>query len=339
MSIRVAINGFGRIGELFFRQVLQAPGAIDIVAINDLIPLAELEYLLRFDSVHHRPPAEISSGPGWLKADGHEVKVFMERDPASLPWRELAVDIVVEATGVFEDREGMSRHLAAGAHKVLLTAPAKKDGADVTLCYGVNEGIYDPAAHDLVSNASCTTNCLAPVVRVLDEAFGLEWGLMSTVHAYTGSQALVDRADKDLRRGRAAAYNIVPTSTGAAKAIGLVLPQLAGKIDGLAYRVPVPDGSVVDLVFETREPISVDGLHTAFAAAEGDVSYHHVLALSRFPLVSSDIIGTPQSAIVDASVTLAMGDHRAKVVAWYDNEWGYAARVKDMVDYIGARLS
>jgi glyceraldehyde 3-phosphate dehydrogenase len=338
MSIRVAVNGFGRIGEMFVRQVLQAPGALELVAINDLIPLDEVEYLLRFDSVHRAPPTTITSGPGWMRVDGQEVKVFREKDPARLPWGELGVDVVVEATGVFEDREGMSKHLAAGARKVLLTAPAKGDGADVTVCYGVNEAAYDPAAHHLVSNASCTTNCLAPVVRVLDEAFGFEWGLMSTVHAYTGSQALVDRADKDARRGRAAALNIVPTSTGAAKAIGRVLPHLAGRIDGLAYRVPVPTGSVTDLVCETRQPLTVELVHAAFAAAEADPSYHGVLSLSRFELVSSDIVGTPQSAIVDATSTLVMGMRRAKVVAWYDNEWGYAARVKDMAGYIGERL-
>jgi glyceraldehyde 3-phosphate dehydrogenase len=339
VSIRVAINGFGRIGEMFFRQVLHAPGPLEVVAINDLIPLDELEYLLKYDSVHRAPPAEVSSGPGWLKADGAEVKVSNERDPARLPWRDLAVDVVVEATGVFEDREGMSKHLAAGAHKVVLTSPAKKDGADVTLCYGVNEASYDPVVHHLVSNASCTTNCLAPMLRVLDEAFGVEWGLMSTVHAYTGSQALVDRADKDMRRGRAAALNIVPTSTGAARAIGLVLPHLKGKVDGLAIRVPVPDGSITDLVVETREPLSVEAIHAAFDAAAADPSYHHVLAVSRDPLVSGDIVGTPYSCLLDATSTLTMGDRRAKVLGWYDNEWGYAARVKDLVTYIGARLS
>jgi glyceraldehyde 3-phosphate dehydrogenase len=314
--------------------VLRDPGPIEVVAINDVIPLDEIEYLLRFDSVHPAPPREIRSGEGWLTVDGRRVQVLAERDPAALPWGDLGVEVVVEATGVFEDRSGMEKHLSAGAKRVLLTAPAKKDGADVTVCYGVNEGDFDPARHRLVSNASCTTNCLAPVARALDEAFGLEWGLMSTVHAYTGSQALVDRADKDLRRGRAAALNIVPTTTGAARAIGLVLPHLAGKIDGLAYRVPVPTGSVTDLVFESREPLSRDAIHEAFAAAAADASYRDVLAISHFPLVSSDIVGDPHSAIVDATSTLVMGGTRAKVVAWYDNEWGYAARVKDMVAHI-----
>jgi glyceraldehyde 3-phosphate dehydrogenase len=306
------------------------------VAINDIFPLAELEYLLRFDSVHHEPAAEIASGPGWLRVNGREIRVLQEREPARLPWGELGIDVVVEATGVFEDRDGMAKHRAAGARKVLLTAPAKADGADVTLCYGVNEAAYDPAAHQLVSNASCATNCLAPVARVLDEAFGLEWGLMSTVHAYTGSQALVDRADKDLRRGRAAALNIVPSSTGAARAIGLVLPHLKGRLDGMSFRVPVPTGSVIDLVFETRAPFTPDSLHGAFDAAERDPSYRGVLTISRFPLVSSDIIGRPQSAIVDATSTIVMGDRRGKVVAFYDNEWGYASRVVDVVRWMGA---
>jgi glyceraldehyde 3-phosphate dehydrogenase len=338
MTIRVAINGFGRIGELFFRNVLRDPGDIEVVAINDTFPLPEVEYLLRFDSVHHEPTAEIASGEGWLRVNGRVIQVLQVRDPAQLPWRDLGIDIVVEATGVFEDRAGMEKHRQAGALKVLLTAPAKADGADVTLCYGVNEAAYDPARHHLVSNASCTTNCLAPVARALDAAFGLEWGLMSTVHAYTGTQALVDRADKDLRRGRAAALNIVPSSTGAARAIGLVLPHLKGRLDGMSFRVPVPTGSVIDLVFETRAPFTADSLHAAFEAAERDPSYHGVLTVTRFPLVSSDIIGRPDSAIVDTTSTLVMGDRRGKVVAFYDNEWGYACRVTDVVRLMGAGL-
>lgn len=338
MTIRVAINGFGRIGEMVFRSFMNRPDGVEVVAINDLMPMDQIAYVLRFDSVHQEPRPTIASGPGWMRVDDHEVKVFQERDPAKLPWKDLGVDIAVEATGFFEDREGLSKHIQAGAKKVILTAPAKKDGADVTLCLGVNHAAYDPAAHHLISNASCTTNALAPLVRALDEAFGVEWGLMSTVHAYTGSQALVDRADKDLRRGRAAALNIVPTSTGAARAIGLVLPHLKGKIDGLAYRVPVPDGSVVDLTFGARTPFTRDSLHAAMRAAAADPSYRGVLDYTEFELVSSDIIGTPHSSIFDATSTVVMGDRMAKVLAWYDNEFGYACRVHDLVVMVGGML-
>jgi glyceraldehyde 3-phosphate dehydrogenase len=338
LAIRVAINGFGRIGEMVFRAICDDPRGIDIVAINDIVPLEQLEYLLRFDSVHPPPKVKLESGPGWIRLDGEEAKVFMEKDPANLPWADLGVDVAIDASGVFETREGLQKHLDAGAKKVVLTAPAKKDGADITICMGVNDRRYDPAAHHIVSNASCTTNCLAPVVRCIDEAFGMEWGLMSTVHAYTGSQALVDRADKDRRRGRAAALNIVPSTTGAAKAIGLVLPHLAGKIDGMAFRVPVPDGSITDLVFETREPFTVESLHGAFRAAEGDPSYRGVLTLTEHELVSSDIVHSPYSAIVDSGLTLTMGERRGKVLAWYDNEWGYALRVCDLVAMIGEAM-
>jgi len=338
VTIRVAINGFGRIGEMVFRSFIDRPDGVEVVAINDLMALDQIAYVLRFDSVHQEPRPTITSGPGWMRVDDHEVKVFQARDPATLPWGDLGVDIAIEATGVFEDRDGMAKHLQAGATKVILTAPAKKDGADVTICIGVNDPFYDPARHHLVSNASCTTNALAPLVRAIDEAYGVEWGLMSTVHAYTGSQALVDRADKDLRRGRAAALNIVPTSTGAARAIGLVLPHLAGKIDGMAYRVPVPDGSVVDLTFGARRPFTRDSLHAALRAAAADPSYRGVLDYTEFELVSSDIVGTRHSSIVDATATIVLGDRMAKVLAWYDNEFGYACRVHDLAVMIGQRL-
>lgn len=338
MTVRVAINGFGRIGEMVFRSFLHRPDGVRVVAVNDLISLDQMAYLLRFDSVHQAPPPEIDSGPGWMRVDGQEVKVFQERDPAALPWRDLGVDIVVEATGVFRDRAGLEKHRAAGARKVILTAPAKDDGADLTLCLGVNHDAYRPELHHLISNASCTTNALAPMVRAIDEAFGLEWGLMSTVHAYTGSQALIDRADKNLRRGRAAAVNIVPSSTGAARAIGQVLPHLAGKIDGMAYRVPVPDGSVVDLVFQSRTPFDRDSLNEALRAAADDPSYLGVLHYNAFEIVSSDILGSPYSSIFDASLTLVQGDRAAKVSAWYDNEFGYGSRVHDLVAMVGASL-
>ena len=341
-KVRVAINGFGRIGELVFRNLVHRDLAdrVQVVAINDIISLEQVVYLLRFDSVHRRLEAveTIESGPGWLRVDDHEVQIFEERDPAQLPWRELEVDLVVDATGVFRDREGMSRHIAAGARKVVLTAPARGDGADVTLCMGVNHEDYDPERHHLVSNASCTTNCLAPVARAIDEAFGIEWGVMSTIHAYTGTQALIDQADKRPRRGRAAAWNIVPSTTGAAQAIGMVLPRLEGKVRGMAFRVPVPDGSCIDFTVGTREPLTKTMLHAAFAAAEQDPSFRGVLTITEDGLVSSDILGSPRSAIVEAPSTLVVSDHVAKVVAWYDNEWGYARRVVDLVDMMAESM-
>ncbi len=343
MTYRVAINGFGRIGEMVLRNVLldtlagRAP--VEIVAINDIVPLDQIAYLLRFDSVHRDrvPGRSIESSPGELRVDGRAIKIFQEREPEALPWSDLGIDAVVECTGVFRDRAGLGRHLAAGARRVLLSAPAKDaSDVDITLCIGVNDRDYDPEAHTLVSNASCTTNCLAPIARALDEAFGIEWGAMSTVHAYTGSQGLVDQADKNVRRGRAAALNIVPTSTGAAEAIGLVLPGLVGRIDGTAYRVPVPDGSIVDLVAQTREPVDTGALHAVLAAAADDPSYRGVLGLTEEPIVSSDILGTQWSALVDLEMTRAVADRAAKVVAWYDNEWGYSRRIVDLLGLMGA---
>lgn len=337
MPTRVAINGFGRIGEMVFRSFLDAPEGVEIVAINDLISLEQIAYLLRYDSVHPAPAPTIESGPGWMTVDGRRTAVFQERDPNALPWAELGVDIVIEATGVFRDREGLEKHRQAGASKVVLSSPAKgEDGVDITLCLGVNHEQYDPAAHHLVSNASCTTNALAPLARALDEAFGIEWGLMTTVHAYTGSQALVDRADKRMRRGRAAAINIVPTSTGAAAALGLVLPELAGKLDGMALRVPVPDGSVVDLTFQSQRPLGgVEGLNAAMRAASQDPSYRGVLGYTEDEIVSSDIIGRPWSSLYDASASLVIGERSAKVLAWYDNEFGYAQRLHELVVMMG----
>jgi len=338
MPIRVAINGFGRIGEMVLRTRLARPSSpVQIVAINDIVPLDTISYLLRRDSVHQGSPRDVESGPGWVRVGGSEITIYQEREPERLPWGDLGIDVAVESTGVFEDREGMSRHLQAGAARVVLTAPAKNDDADVTVCVGVNESALDLAKHRLISNASCTTNCLAPVLRALDEAFGVEWGLVTTIHAYTGSQALVDAANKNPTRGRAAALNIVPTTTGAAKAIGLVLPHLQGRVDGMAFRVPVPDGSVIDLVFGTRDPISIEAINAALTAAAADPSYRGVLTVAEEPLVSTDIIGDPRSAIVDTASTMVQGDHRAKVVAWYDNEWGYASRVLDLLEIIAGR--
>jgi glyceraldehyde 3-phosphate dehydrogenase len=331
MTLRVAINGFGRIGEMFLRQSLTEDSAYEVVAVNDILSLDQITYLLRYDSVHRPAPAAVSATPDGFSVAGRPVRVFQESDPVRLPWRDLNIDVVVECTGVFRDRAGLSKHLAAGARRVVLTAPAKAaSDVDITVCVGVNDALLQ-SEHALISNASCTTNCLAPVVRAIREAFGWRWGLMTTVHAYTGSQAVLDAAQKRMRRGRAAALNIVPTSTGAAKAIDLVLPDIAGTLDGMAFRVPVPDGSVVDLVFESERPFTVASLHAAFASAAQDPSYRGVLAVTEDEVVSSDIIGTRYSALVDATSTLVQGDRRAKVVAWYDNEWGYAARVRDLV--------
>ena len=338
MTLRVAINGFGRIGEMILRNTLRdaeaGEAAAEVVAINDIEPLDQLAYLLRFDSVHRdrTPGHTIESSLGQLRVGGRVIRVFQEREPEKLPWADLGVDVVVECTGVFRTREGLGKHVTAGANRVLLTAPAKDaSDVDVTLCMGVNDSDYDPAAHTLVSNASCTTNCLAPVARALDETFGIEWGVMSTIHAYTGSQALIDQAHKKRRRGRAAALNIVPTSTGAAKALGLVLPHLDGLIDGMAYRVPVPDGSVVDLVAHTREPLDTPTLHAVLAAAADDPTFRGVLGVTDEPIVSSDILGTPWSALIDLGMTKAVSARAAKIVAWYDNEWAYARRVVDML--------
>jgi len=337
MPLRIAINGFGRIGEMVLRVLLQRPDSpVELVAINDVVPLAAISYLLRRDSVHQGSPRDVDSGPGWLRVGERRIEVLQEREPEKLPWGDRKIDVVVESTGVFEDRDGMSRHLAAGAGRVVLSAPPGKGGADVTVCVGVNDAVLDLQQHRLISNGSCTTNCLAAVLRALDEAFGVDWGLAATIHAYTGSQALVDAANKQPVRGRAAALNIVPTTTGAAKSIGEVLPHLDGRVDGMAYRVPVPDGSVLDLVFGTERPMTRDGLNDALRAAASDASYRGVLAVSDEALVSTDIVGDPRSAIVDAPSTGVQGDRRGKVVAWYDNEWGYASRVVDLLELIAA---
>jgi glyceraldehyde 3-phosphate dehydrogenase len=338
MTTKVASGGFGRIGEMFFRASLAQPADFEVVAINDVITQEQIAYLLRYDSVHACPAVDFSAVAEGLQVGGRLVRVLSEKNPTDLPWSAMGVDVVVESTGVFEDRDGMARHIAAGARYVVLTAPAGKGGADVTVCMGVNDAALDLARHRLISNASCTTNCLAPVARALDESFGISWGLMSTVHAYTGTQSLIDAAQRGMRRGRAAAVNIVPTSTGAARAIALVLPQLEGKMDGLAFRVPVPDGSVLDLTFESARPFSKESLHAALRAAAADPSYRGVLDTTAEELVSSDILGSPKSAIVDETSTVVLDERRAKVVAWYDNEWGYACRVRDLVAEMAARL-
>lgn len=336
MSIRVAINGFGRIGRNVLRSAKQSKAeGIEFVAVNDLTDTATLAHLLKYDSVHGRYPGEVSVGGEGLVVDGDTLQVFSERDPANLPWNELGVDIVVEATGFFRNRDQAAKHLEAGAQKVIISAPAKNE--DITIVLGVNEGSYVPDEHHVISNASCTTNCLAPVAKVLTESFGFRRGLMTTIHAYTNDQALLDVPHSDLRRSRAAAMSMIPTSTGAAKATALVLPELEGKLDGMAIRVPTPDVSVVDLVAELDQDTSVEAVNAAFKeAADGPLK--GILAISDEPLVSVDYTGSPYSSIVDGLSTAVMGGRMVKVLSWYDNEWGYSTRVVDLVRFVGARL-
>ena len=336
MSIRVAINGFGRIGRNVLRSAKQSKvEGIEFVAVNDLTDTSTLAHLLKYDSVHGRYPGDVSVSDEGLVVDGDTLKVFSERDPASLPWSDLGVDIVVEATGFFRSRDQAAKHLEAGAQKVIISAPAKDE--DITIVLGVNEGSYNPDEHHVISNASCTTNCLAPVAKVLTENFGFRRGLMTTIHAYTNDQALLDVPHSDLRRSRAAALSMIPTSTGAAKATALVLPELEGKLDGMAIRVPTPNVSVVDLVAELDQDTSAEAVNAAFEeAAEGPLK--GILAISDEPLVSVDYTGSPYSSIVDGLRTAVMGGRMVKVLSWYDNEWGYSTRVVDLVGFIGARL-
>ncbi|HUG36870.1 MAG TPA: type I glyceraldehyde-3-phosphate dehydrogenase [Candidatus Limnocylindrales bacterium] len=337
MAIRVAINGFGRIGRNVLRSAKQSGRKdIDFVAVNDLTDAGTLAHLLRYDSVHGRYPGTVEAKDGALWVDGDEIRVFSERDPAKLPWKDLGVDIVVESTGFFTDRDGAAKHLTAGARKVIISAPAKKE--DITVVLGVNEGSYDPDKHDVISNASCTTNCLAPVVKVLLEDFGFRRGLMTTIHAYTNDQALLDVPHKDLRRARAAAMSMIPTTTGAAKATGLVLPEIKGRIDGMAIRVPTPDVSLVDFVAELERDTTIEEVNAAFlAASDGPMS--GILGVSQEPLVSIDYTGDSRSSVVDALSTSVMDGRMVKVLAWYDNEWGYSSRVVDLVSYVGERLT
>jgi len=332
VTVRVAINGFGRIGRSVFRIIARRPETgIDVVAINDLSDDDELAYLLRFDTVMGRFPGEVIVEDGIMEAAGQRVRMLAEPDPSKLPWRELGIDIVVESTGVFRARDALEQHLAAGARKVILTVPPK-DHVDEMVVLGVNDDRLDPA-DVIVSNASCTTNCLAPLVKILEDAFGLRRGVMTTVHAYTNDQRLADVPHKDLRRSRAATENIIPTTTGAAKAVGVVLPELAGKLDGLAMRVPVPDGSIVDFVAELEREVTVDEINAAVAeAAAGALS--GIVQYSEDPLVSSDVIGNPHSCVFDAPLTQVQGN-LVRVVGWYDNEWGYSNRVVDLIGRLG----
>jgi glyceraldehyde 3-phosphate dehydrogenase len=332
MAVRVAINGFGRVGRATLRSAFERDSDVEWVAINDLVDVPTVAHLLRRDSVygHFELPVE-TTGRGLL-VDGHEVAVFQEKDPAALPWRELGVDVVIESTGVFRTRPAASAHLEAGARKVILSAPAKD--AVPTFVLGVNFGAYDPERDDVISNASCTTNCLAPVAKVLHDTLGIRHGLMTTVHAYTADQRLVDLPHKDLRRARAAALNLVPTTTGAAKAIGLVVPELDGKLSGYSVRVPVPTGSLVDLAIEVERPTTVEEVNAAVAGRADTGELEGVLAYSEEPLVSSDVIGSPYSSVFDAGLTSVVDGTQVKVVAWYDNEWGYASRLVDLAERV-----
>ena len=327
--MKVAINGFGRIGRAVFRIIAERNDPdLQVVAVNDLTDDDTLAHLLKYDTVFGRFPGEIEVGDGVMKAGGQTVAMLMERDPAALPWAELGVDVVVESTGVFRDRVSLEKHLSAGAKRVLLTVPAK-DPVDATVVLGVNGETMTPDAK-LVSNASCTTNCLAPLVKVLDESFGIERGIMTTIHAYTNDQSIADSPHKDLRRARTAAANIIPTTTGAARAVGKVLPHLDGKLDGMAMRVPVPDGSIVDFVAVLNTDVTAEQVNAAFkAAAEGELK--GILEYTEDPIVSSDIIGNPHSSIFDSQLTTVMDGNMVKVVSWYDNEWGYSSRVVDML--------
>ena len=330
--MKIAINGFGRIGRQVFR-ILHERGA-DVVLVNDLTNNKTLSHLLKYDSVYGRFPGEVAYDDEYIIVDGKKIHATEVRDPEQLPWRDLGVDIVIESTGVFRDREGASKHLKAGAKKVIITAPAKDP--DVTLVIGVNEGDYDASKHDIISNASCTTNSLAPVMKVLDQAFGVERSLMTTVHSYTNDQRILDLPHKDLRRARAAAINIIPTTTGAAKATGIVLPQLAGRFDGSSLRVPTPTGSISDITAVLAKNVTADEVNAALKdASEGELK--GILGYNEEDIVLRDIVGSSYSTIVDAPFTKAL-DNLIKVYTWYDNEWGYSTRVADLVDIVAKSL-
>lgn len=333
MATRVAVNGFGRIGRNVLRAAKRSRAELTFVAVNDLADAPTLAHLLKHDSVHGAYPGRVEADEDAVVVDGEPVRVFSERDPARLPWGELGVDVVVESTGVFRTRELASRHLEAGARKVVVSAPAI--GEDATIVMGVNHDRYDPERHHLLSNASCTTNCLAPVAKVLLERFGFARGLMTTIHAYTAGQSVLDGPHKDLRRARAAAMSMIPTTTGAARAISLVLPELDGKLDGMAIRVPTPNVSLVDLVAEVEEDATPEEVNDAFRAATQD-GLAGILRVEDEPLVSVDYTGESASSVVDAPSTSVMGGRLVKVLAWYDNEWGYASRVVDLVGHVGA---
>jgi glyceraldehyde 3-phosphate dehydrogenase len=336
MPTRIAINGFGRIGRAVLRIAHEREADLEIVAVNDITDVATLAHLLARDSVYGRFPASVTARDGAIDVAGEEILALSGQDPADLPWADLGVDVVIEATGRFRTRADAQRHLDAGARKVILSAPAKgSEPADANVVLGVNfDEAYDAARHHIVTNASCTTNCLAPVAKVLHETVGIRHGLMTTVHAYTADQRLLDAPHKDLRRARAAGVNLVPTSTGAAKTLGLVIPELAGRLNGFAVRVPIPTGSLVDLTIEAERATTVEEINAAFAARAAGAPLSAVLAYSEEPLVSSDIVGDPHSAIFDAPMTTVVDGTQVKVVAWYDNEWGYANRLVELAELV-----
>lgn len=333
MGIRIGINGFGRIGRNVLRASLKEK-SFDFVAVNDITDAKTLAHLLKYDSVLGNLECQVTAGDGVITVDGRTIKVLSVKDPAALPWKDLGVEYVIESTGLFTKRDGAIKHLAAGARKVIITAPA--DGEDITVCMGVNETSYDPGKHHIVSNASCTTNCLAPVAKVVHESFGIRRGQMTTIHSFTNDQRILDLPHKDLRRARAASLSMIPTTTGAAKAVALVLPALKGKMDGIAIRVPTPNVSLVDVVMTLEKPTNAKEVNAALkAAAIGPLK--GILQFSEEELVSIDFRGNPHSSIVDAAFTKMVGDDMVKVLSWYDNEWGYSCRVRDLLTYMAAR--
>lgn len=338
MAVKIGINGFGRIGRQVYKAIYENyKGVLDVEAINDLMPVATNAHMLKYDSTYGRFPGNVEVRDDNIVVDGEILKSYAERDPAQLPWGALGVDIVLECTGIFRDRDSAAKHLAAGAKKVIISAPGK--GVDGTFVLGVNEEKYDPATMDVISNASCTTNCLAPAAKVLNDAFGIEHALMTTIHAITNGQKILDMASKDLRRARTAGANIIPTTTGAAKAVGLVLPELNGKINGMAFRVPVVTGSVVDVTAVLSKNVTAEEVNAAFkAASESEGWLGQVMAYSEEPLVSTDYIGSSASSTIDALSTEVSGGNMVKVVTWYDNEWGYSSRLADLTAFVAERL-
>ena len=331
MTVRVGVNGFGRIGRNFYRAVLAQGADVEFVAVNDLGSLDQMAHLLKYDSVMGRLDQNVKVVKGGIKVGNHTIRVLSERDPKALPWGDLGIDVVVESTGIFTDREKAAMHLDGGAPRVIVSAPS--NGADITIVYGVNHTDFDKKKHQVISNTSCTTNCFVPLIKVLDDAFGVKQGLMTTVHAYTGDQSLVDGPHNDLRRARGAAINIIPTSTGAARATSLVLASMKGRLDGTSLRVPVPTGSITDVTATLKKKASVDDINAVFSAAAKKGDLKGILKYTEDPIVSSDIVGDPHSSIFDAGMTMSMGD-LVKVCSWYDNEWGYSNRLVDLVRYV-----
>jgi glyceraldehyde 3-phosphate dehydrogenase len=334
MPIRLAINGFGRIGRLVYRHAWNNPN-FEFVAVNDITDAKTLAHLLKYDSAHGRMPVAVTAGEGELRVGDKRLRITAEKDPAKLPWKDLGVDVVIESTGLFTDRDKAALHLDAGARKVLISAPAKKP--DITIVMGVNDHLFDPEKHFIISTASCTTNCLAPVAKVLHDSFGIEKGVMTTTHAYTNDQRILDAPHKDLRRARSAAVSMIPTSTGAAQAVALVLPELEGRLTGVAVRVPIPDGSLVDLVAQVKRDVTKDEVNGALRRASEQGPLAPYLEYTEDPIVSADIVGNPASSIVDAGMTMVMGGNLVKVFSWYDNEVGYSNRMIDMAKLLAGK--